>query len=69
MSEGFLRSALNNEVRVVLRDGREYRGAMCTIDSFLSVVLKNVSEIISGEVVEEYDSIFLKGGNVLFISQ
>ncbi|CAK9436489.1 uncharacterized protein LODBEIA_P10470 [Lodderomyces beijingensis] len=65
----FLSGIIGSPVKVTLRNGVEYQGDLQTIDGYMNVVLENGREVVNGDVTRNYGDVFLRGNNVLYISQ
>ncbi|GMG40504.1 unnamed protein product [Ambrosiozyma monospora] len=65
----FLSNILHSPVTVKLTHATEYRGVLSSIDGYMNVVLENASEIVDNNEVSTYSEVFLRGNNVLYISQ
>lgn len=59
----FIQGLLGTKIRVSLRDGYEYIGILRTFDDHINIILSNVEEKSSGEVL------FLRSDNILTISE
>lgn len=68
----FLRSATNRPCSVLLTNGVELHGILCTIDAFFNLVLKDAKEILpkvySFHKPNSFPSIFVRGSNVIHIT-
>lgn len=63
-----LNQAINKQVMVELRSGREYRGVLDGYDPHMNLVLRNAEELINDEVVRKLNITIVRGDNVIFIS-
>lgn len=63
-----LNQAINKQVMVELKAGREYRGVLDGYDPHMNLVLRNVEELINHEVVRKLNITIVRGDNVIFIS-
>lgn len=65
----FLTSITNQKVNVKLFNDFLYAGELSSIDGYMNVVLQNANEIVNGKVMTTYEEVFLRGNNVIYISQ
>lgn len=63
-----LNQAINKQVMVELKGGREYRGVLDGYDPHMNLVIKNAEELIKNEVVRKLPITIVRGDNVIFIS-
>ena len=64
-----LHGSLNNRVMVELRAGRGYHGQLDGYDvPHMNLVLKNAEEILNGESVKKYNTIIVRGDNIIYVS-
>lgn len=64
-----LHSSLNNRVMVELRSGRGYHGTLDGYDvPHMNLVLKNVDEIVNGESITKYNTVIVRGDNIIYVS-
>jgi small nuclear ribonucleoprotein len=63
-----LNQAINKQVMVELKAGREYRGVLDGYDPHMNLVLRNAEELINHEVVRKLNITIVRGDNVIFIS-
>jgi small nuclear ribonucleoprotein len=62
-----LKKALQSQVIVRLKDGRELRGVLNGYDLHINLVLRNAEEIKGEEVVRRLGNIVIRGDTVVFI--
>lgn len=63
-----LRKSLNKTIIIKLKNGHEFKGKLAEMDSYMNVVLLKAKEIDEDDsVVEQYEKIFIRGNNILFI--
>lgn len=63
-----LRRAIQSEVVVRLKDGKEYCGRLQRMDDHMNLVLSNCTELDGdGNPLKRIGSIFLRGNNIMFI--
>jgi len=63
-----LRKSLNKTVIIKLKSGHEFKGKLAEMDSYMNVVLVKAEEIDENDtVIENYEKIFIRGNNILFI--
>lgn len=65
---GFLLCTVQKKTQVVLTTGSQLVGTLCTIDGLFNLVLKDVVETVNGQEVGSYQSIFVRGNNVLHVA-
>jgi small nuclear ribonucleoprotein len=63
-----LNQAINKQVMVELKGNREYHGVLDGYDPHMNLVLKNVEELIGGNVIRKLSITIVRGDNVIFIS-
>lgn len=64
-----LHESLNNRVIVELRGGRGYHGILDGYDvPHMNLVLKNVEEIVNGEIVAKHEKVIVRGDNIIYVS-
>ncbi|MGI5964376.1 MAG: LSM domain-containing protein [Candidatus Methanomethylophilaceae archaeon] len=63
-----LGKAANNNVIVVLRGKKEFRGVLDGYDQYMNVVLKNAEELQEGQSVARYRMALVRGDNIIYIS-
>ncbi len=63
-----LQGAISKNVIVELKGKREYRGVLDGYDPHMNVVLKNAEEIVDGQSVRKYNTVIVRGDNVIYIS-
>lgn len=63
-----LGQAVNKNVIVELKGKREYRGVLDGYDPHMNVVLRNAEEYLAGDQVRKYDTVIVRGDNVIYIS-
>ena len=44
-------------------------GILCCLDGFMNVALEQTQEFIDGKLTQNYGDTFIRGNNILFISQ
>jgi len=62
-----LSSNVNKEILVRIKDGREFRGKLREVDSYMNMILSSVEEI-EGEERKKRETVLLRGNNVVYIS-
>ncbi|CAH6720649.1 U6 snRNA-associated Sm-like protein LSm6 [[Candida] jaroonii] len=66
----FLSEILGQQVKVKLNNGVTYLGNLNSIDGYMNIVMDSTSEHVNGEdFVKTYGDVFIRGNNVLYISQ
>jgi small nuclear ribonucleoprotein len=63
-----LNAALNNNVVVGLKGGRDMRGLMVSYDVHMNIVLEKAEELANGEVKRGIGTVLLRGDSVVYIS-
>ena len=63
-----LNGALNNNVVVGLKGGRDMRGIMVSYDVHMNIVLEKAEELVNGEVKRGIGTVLLRGDSVVYIS-
>jgi small nuclear ribonucleoprotein len=63
-----LNAALNNNVVVGLKGGRDIRGLMVSYDVHMNLVLEKAEELVNGEVKRGMGTVLLRGDSVVYIS-
>ena len=63
-----LGKAVNNNVIVVLRGKKEFRGVLDGYDQFMNIVLKNAEELFEGQPVAKHRMAVVRGDNIIYIS-
>lgn len=63
-----LQNSANKNVIVELKGKREFRGVLDGYDPHMNLVLKNAEERLEGNVVRTYQSVIVRGDNVIYIS-
>lgn len=63
-----LEKSVNNNIIVVLRGKREFRGTLDGHDQFMNVVLKNAEELLEGQPVAKHRMAVVRGDNIIYIS-
>lgn len=63
-----LRSALNKEVKVVLKNDVEYVGKLIEVDMHMNLVLSEVDEYHSGNKRASYPYLLIRGNNIVYIA-
>jgi small nuclear ribonucleoprotein len=63
-----LNAALNNNVVVGLKGGRDIRGLMVSYDIHMNIVLEKAEELANGEVKRGIGTVLLRGDSVVYIS-
>ncbi|OBA21328.1 U6 snRNA-associated Sm-like protein LSm6 [Metschnikowia bicuspidata var. bicuspidata NRRL YB-4993] len=65
----FLGSIIGSTVVVKLHNGVEYQGDLQSIDGYMNVVLQSAKEIVEESQTKSYGDVFIRGNNVLYISE
>ncbi|CDK26392.1 unnamed protein product [Kuraishia capsulata CBS 1993] len=65
----FLSKIIGQPVIVKLSSGLEFHGDLQSIDGFMNVVLEDTKEYNKGKLTKTYADAFIRGNNVMYISQ
>jgi len=60
---------LGRPVVIKLHSGVVYQGILACLDGFMNVALEQTQEFIDGKLTQTYGDTFIRGNNILFISQ
>ncbi|MCS7117599.1 MAG: hypothetical protein NZ957_02275 [Thaumarchaeota archaeon] len=63
-----LRSSVNKEVRVVLKNDAEYVGKLIEVDTYMNLVLERVEEYVNGNRRASYPHLLIRGNNVVYVA-
>lgn len=63
-----LQSALNKNVLISVKGGKEYRGQLNGYDQHMNLVLKNAEEVIANQSKGILNTVIVRGDNVIYIS-
>ncbi len=63
-----LETSINNNVIVVLRGKREFRGVLDGHDQFMNMVLENAEELLEVQFVAKHKKAVVRGDNIIYIS-
>jgi small nuclear ribonucleoprotein len=62
-----LQRSLGKQVRVLLKDGMAYEGVLMECDSFMNVVLDNVTEYDGNGRTAGYGRVLIRGNNIVYV--
>ncbi|KAF8476127.1 hypothetical protein BDZ91DRAFT_711037 [Kalaharituber pfeilii] len=66
---GFLTEIIGAPITVKLNSGVEYRGELQSVDGYMNIALEKTEEYVNGKLKHKYGDVFIRGNNVLYISQ
>ncbi|KAF8430018.1 hypothetical protein EV426DRAFT_812 [Tirmania nivea] len=66
---GFLSEIIGAPITVKLNSGVEYRGELQSVDGYMNIALEQTEEYVGGQLRHKYGDVFIRGNNVLYISQ
>ncbi|RPB26160.1 U6 snRNA-associated Sm-like protein LSm6 [Terfezia boudieri ATCC MYA-4762] len=66
---GFLSEIIGASITVKLNSGVEYRGELQSVDGYMNIALEKTEEYVGGQLKHKYGDVFIRGNNVLYISQ
>jgi len=65
----FLSEIIGAPIVVKLNSGVEYRGELSSVDGYMNIALEKTEEYVAGQLKNSYGDVFIRGNNVLYISQ
>jgi len=65
----FLSEIIGAPITVKLNSGVEYKGELSSVDGYMNIALEKTVEYVGGQVRNKYGDVFIRGNNVLYISQ
>ncbi|KAI5779501.1 hypothetical protein EDC01DRAFT_301866 [Geopyxis carbonaria] len=65
----FLTEIIGGPIVVKLNSGIEYRGELSSVDGYMNIALEKTEEYVNGAPRKRYGDVFIRGNNVLYISQ
>ncbi|RPA90767.1 like-Sm ribonucleo protein [Choiromyces venosus 120613-1] len=65
----FLSEIIGAPITVKLNSGVEYKGELSSVDGYMNIALEKTIEYVGGQVRNRYGDVFIRGNNVLYISQ
>ncbi|KAH3671411.1 hypothetical protein WICMUC_004635 [Wickerhamomyces mucosus] len=64
----FIDEITRSKVIVKLYSGEEYHGLLDSIDGYMNITLEETKEFINNKLIKSYGDVFIRGNNVLYIS-
>mmetsp|Transcript_15633 Transcript_15633/g.26192 ORF Transcript_15633/g.26192 Transcript_15633/m.26192 type:complete len:98 (+) Transcript_15633:102-395(+) len=65
----FLKQVIGKAVVVKLNSGVTYKGVLACLDGFMNIAMEQTEEYVDGHLKNRYGDCFIRGNNVLYISQ
>ncbi|CCX34469.1 LSM domain-containing protein [Pyronema domesticum] len=65
----FLSEIIGGPIVVKLNSGVEYHGELSSVDGYMNIALEKTEEFVNGVFKNRYGDVFIRGNNVLYISQ
>jgi len=65
----FLKAIKGKTVMVKLNSGVGYKGVLVCLDGFMNIAMEDTEEYVNGQLKKRYGDCFVRGNNVLYISQ
>ncbi len=62
-----LMHTVNSEIIIRLKDNREFRGRLQSVDNYMNSILSDAIEIKDGNKLAKYGEVFIRGNNILWI--
>ena len=62
-----LKKAVKNLVIVKLKNGKEYKGRLESVDDYMNLILSKAMELEGDEPAKNYGSAFIRGNNIVYI--
>jgi small nuclear ribonucleoprotein len=62
-----LQRSLGKQVRVLLKDGIAYEGVLMECDSFMNILLENVTEYDGNGRRAGYGRVLIRGNNIVYV--
>jgi len=64
----FLDQAIDKQILVHLKEGKEVRGKLQAFDQHMNLALSNATELENGEKKQKIGQVILRGDNIFYIS-
>lgn len=62
-----LMHTVNSLIIIRLKDNREFRGRLRSVDNYMNSILSDAIEMKGGNKLAKYGEVFIRGNNILWI--